>query len=167
MNMIRSRGRIFFRGKTWWLSYYVHGKEYRRSAKTADREEAQRLLDAIPSDGIADCIHRKRRRQREKTHLVLGQPIGTAAHRLRKMIIFDMCKKLSLDMCYRCHLRIEKIEELSIDHKKPYLNGDDPLRLFWDINNIAFSHSKCNSAAARRPPKLKTTPSSAIMNQDS
>jgi len=46
-------------------------------------------------------------------------------------------------------------KELSIEHITPYLDSDDPKKLFFDLNNIAFSHLKCNSGAARQTKKTK------------
>ncbi|MEK7738413.1 MAG: hypothetical protein AAB326_00060 [Pseudomonadota bacterium] len=34
---------------------------------------------------------------------------------------------------------------MSTDHKEKWL--DSNINLFWDINNIAFSHMKCNTSA--------------------
>jgi hypothetical protein len=50
---------------------------------------------------------------------LLGEPLGTANHRLRKSILFDLIQKLELDYCYRCRDRIDDIAHLSIEHKKP------------------------------------------------
>lgn len=72
----------------------------------------------------------------------LGMPFGTANNRLRKAILFHLLKTYDLDVCFQCGKKIENIEELSIEHKIPWLNGD--ATLFWDIENIAFSHLKCN-----------------------
>lgn len=83
---------------------------------------------------------------------LLGMPIGTASGRLRKSIMFVMVQRLGLDTCFRCGQRIVSVEELSIEHKVPWM-VDDPQeaqRLFYDLNNIAFSHSSCNSTAADR-----------------
>ena len=80
----------------------------------------------------------------------LGMDAGTAAHRLRKLIMFDLLKKLKLNYCYRCGAEIEKIDELSIEHKEPWLDSADPLKLFFDLNNIAFSHLSCNCSSVRR-----------------
>ena len=38
---------------------------------------------------------------------------------------------------------------MSIDHKTPWLHSEDPRGLFFDIDNIAFSHKSCNYSAAR------------------
>jgi len=41
---------------------------------------------------------------------------------------------------------IDSVEELSIEHKIPWLNNSS--ELFWDLDNIAFSHLICNTRAA-------------------
>lgn len=82
---------------------------------------------------------------------LLGMPFGTANQRLRKSIMFDLAKKCNMDTCFRCNKKIDKIEDLSIEHKVPWQNGDDPVKLFFDTDNIAFSHLSCNSAARTFP----------------
>ena len=79
----------------------------------------------------------------------LDQPFGTASQKLRKMIMFDLVKQLGKDICYRCGKKIESIEEFSIEHKEPWLHSNDPKKLFFSLDNIAFSHCKCNRKAAR------------------
>lgn len=37
-------GSVYKRGKTWWITYYVDGKQVWESAKTKDRAEARRIL---------------------------------------------------------------------------------------------------------------------------
>lgn len=77
----------------------------------------------------------------------LGIPHGTAVHRLRKIVLFHLAKKLQLDFCFRCKQRIESAEEFTMDHKDPWENVD--AELFWEIDNIAFSHKKCNYSNRR------------------
>jgi len=82
----------------------------------------------------------------EKKSEVLGMPIGTAQGKLRKMVLFHLLKKHNENFCFQCGAEIETVETLSIEHKKPWVNeGAD---LFWDIENVAFSHLSCNSGAA-------------------
>jgi hypothetical protein len=78
----------------------------------------------------------------------LGMPHGTANGRLRKMIIFHLLKELKQNFCFQCGAEIERVDELSIEHKKPWLH--ESVDLFWDLNNIAFSHLHCNISAGRR-----------------
>jgi len=84
-----------------------------------------------------------------KTEL-LGIPWGTANNRMKKMLIWHLVKQLELDQCYRCENEIETIEELSIEHKEAWQQADDPSAVFFDMENITFSHLFCNSGAARR-----------------
>jgi 5-methylcytosine-specific restriction endonuclease McrA len=93
--------------------------------------------------------HRKRQQ--------LGLTIGTASHRLRKIILFRLVQETGRDLCFRCSERIETAEELVFDHKVPWLNNS--IELFWDPDNIAFSHARCNSAARRSLKGHKFGPS--------
>lgn len=72
----------------------------------------------------------------------LGMPHGTAGGRLRKNILFHLLKKLNENVCVRCKNLIETVDELSIEHIKPWEGIS--AELFWDLNNIAFSHMRCN-----------------------
>jgi len=82
----------------------------------------------------------------------LGMPFGTANGKLRKNILFHLLKKHNENFCFRCGAEIETAETLSIEHKKPWLH--EGVDLFWDIENIAFSHLSCNSGEARRKPRV-------------
>ena len=81
----------------------------------------------------------------------LGMPVGTASNQLRKMVLFDLLKRHRENTCFRCGQEIETPDDLSIDHKTPWLDND--ASLFWDLNNVAFSHTKCNYSAAKRQKK--------------
>ena len=72
----------------------------------------------------------------------LGMPHGTATNRLRKKILFHLLKKYGENYCFRCSELIEVVDDLSIEHKKSWegISAD----LFWDLENIAFSHLFCN-----------------------
>lgn len=72
----------------------------------------------------------------------LGMPYGTATNRLRKIILFDFIKRCNEDWCFKCGVRILNLEDLSIEHKIPWLHNSS--ELFWDLSNIAFSHIWCN-----------------------
>ena len=41
----RGQGRIYLRGKVWWIRYCYRGRELRESAKTSDERKAWRFLD--------------------------------------------------------------------------------------------------------------------------
>ena len=72
----------------------------------------------------------------------LGMPWGTAANRLRKQILFALLVRYGDNTCYRCGEEINDVSDLTVEHKEPWFNVDP--ELFWDLDNIAFSHAKCN-----------------------
>jgi len=78
-----------------------------------------------------------------KKSALLGMPHGTAQHRLRKNILFHFLKKHGENYCFKCGKIIESSEDLSIEHKKAWQSGGSA-DLFWDMENIAFSHLFCN-----------------------
>ena len=75
---------------------------------------------------------------------LLGMPQGTAANRLRKMIMFKFVKELELDNCYMCNKKITDIKTFTIEHKETWQDKSNPAESFFDLDNIAFSHAKCN-----------------------
>ena len=83
----------------------------------------------------------------DKKSKVLGIPYGTAQNKLRKMVLFHLLKRYKENVCFQCGKPIETVDELSIEHKKPWLN--ESVDLYWDMNNIAFSHLHCNCGAAQ------------------
>ena len=78
----------------------------------------------------------------------LGIHVSTANARLRKMILFRLVVMTGLDNCFVCGAKISAIDELSIEHKQPWLDRDPSL--FWDLDNIAFSHRRCNRPHPRQ-----------------
>lgn len=91
---------------------------------------------------------------------------GTAMGRLRKSIMFSLVKECHKDICYRCGKPITDAGNFTIEHKIPWQNSDTPKKLFYDINNIAFSHANCNySAATRDADELRNISREAYRNR--
>ena len=88
---------------------------------------------------------------------LLGEPFGTANNKLHKAILFQMVQKLSLDICFRCGTKIEKVSDLSIEHKNSWQISPNPIVAFFDLDNIAFSHLKCNVSAPKKSTGMKPT----------
>ena len=86
---------------------------------------------------------------KEKKTKQLGMNPSTASNRLRKSILFSFAQKLGHAWCYQCATEITDIDRFTIEHKKPWLDSDNPVDTFFDLDNIAFSHAECNYAAAR------------------
>lgn len=83
----------------------------------------------------------------------LGMPFGTAYHQLRKLVLFSLLVRHNENICYKCSKVIGNAKELSIEHKKPWLHIST--ELFWDTNNVAFSHLVCNTPDRRGGYKLR------------
>lgn len=78
----------------------------------------------------------------------LGMNPSTASNRLVKDILF----KLAIDAghtCFRCQGELTR-ETFSIEHKIAWLDSKDPVSLYFDLENIAFSHHGCNVGARRK-----------------
>jgi hypothetical protein len=89
-----------------------------------------------------------------KKHLQLGMNAGTASYRLTKDLLFDFVIRAG-HVCRHCGGQIAR-EDFSIEHKTPWLDSDDPHGMFFDLENIAYSHYRCNVSAARRSKKWAT-----------
>jgi hypothetical protein len=87
----------------------------------------------------------------KEIHKQLGMPMGTACHRLKQQLFFKLLKELKKNFCYDCKKEILTANEVSVQHKKVWLHIDP--RLFWDLDNIAFSHKKCNKTERRFSPQ--------------
>ena len=72
----------------------------------------------------------------------LGMLPASAMTKLRKLILFNQLRKHNENICVRCGLVIESPKDLTIEHIKPWLGHS--VDLFWDLDNISFSHAKCN-----------------------
>jgi uncharacterized protein with PIN domain len=86
----------------------------------------------------------------------LGMDIGTATARLKKNLMFSLIVECGKDICFQCKKKIVSVDEMSIEHKIPYLHSENPQELFFGLDNISFSHLKCNVNARRKssiPPK--------------
>ncbi len=79
----------------------------------------------------------------------LGMSHGTAANRLRKSILFSLVVRLEENFCHQCGTEILSEADLSIEHKEPWLQAEDPVTSFFDLANIAFSHLSCNAGARK------------------
>jgi hypothetical protein len=78
----------------------------------------------------------------DRSSHILGMPFGTACNKLRKLVLFSLAQKLKENVCFRCKEEILNVEEFTIDHKEAWRTKG--AEWFWDLSNIAFSHSYCN-----------------------
>lgn len=91
----------------------------------------------------------KHQRRAERDREQLGIWTTAAARQLTRMVILHLLQKSEQHYCYRCGQPIEIVKNLSIEHKIPWRDSENPRELFFDLDNIAFSHRRCNSAHIR------------------
>lgn len=85
---------------------------------------------------------------RVKYEKQLGMDLGTAQHRLRKQVLFRLVKETCGIKCYRCSKDMSE-DDFTLDHKVAWRNSPKAEALFWDSDNVAWSHSVCNTQASR------------------
>lgn len=83
-----------------------------------------------------------------KKHNQLGMNYSTASGRLVKDLLFKFAIHAG-EKCHQCGGGLQR-GDFSIEHKTPWLDSADPIAMFFDLDNIAFSHLGCNAGAARR-----------------
>ncbi len=84
----------------------------------------------------------------EKKKIQLGMNPSTASGRLVKDLLWDLIKKTDQYHCCKCGLEMSR-DSFSIKHIIPWLDSDDPVKLFFDLENIYFSHHSCNVSDRR------------------
>lgn len=77
---------------------------------------------------------------------------STAQHRLVKDILWNFILETSKNKCSKCGEDMCR-KTFTIEHIVPWLHSENPLELFFDLDNITFSHLSCNISAGRRPMK--------------
>ena len=80
----------------------------------------------------------------------LGMSQGAANNKLRKQVLYRYVRLANHHFCYKCGAEIETVDEFSIEHILPWEGRDS--ELFWDLENISFSHSQCNRPHIRTGP---------------
>lgn len=84
----------------------------------------------------------------------LGMDPGTASHRLIKNLLWNFISSTGNERCFRCGQPMTR-ETFSVEHKEPWLDSSDPVGLYFNLENITYSHRVCNYKASR-PGKLPT-----------
>lgn len=79
----------------------------------------------------------------DKKSQLLGMNFSTGRARLDRDLLFKCVVELG-HKCYRCGGDLTR-EEFSVDHKDNWSLAEDPVKAFFDLDNIAFSHLHCNT----------------------
>lgn len=85
----------------------------------------------------------------DKKKQQLGMNPSTASYRLVKDILWNFIATTDSNICYHCSEPMDR-ETFSIEHIEPWLDSEDPVGLYFNLDNISFSHNSCNIRAARR-----------------
>ena len=115
------------------------GRDYFFCSRSCTATYANKIRHNTPSDGLNP--HQRRTKKMED---ILGEKLSTAKSRLNRILIFELAKKCGLDKCFRCGELIDDLDDFTVDHKESWLLSNQASKLFYDIENIAFSHGKCN-----------------------
>jgi len=85
----------------------------------------------------------------EKKTNQLGMNYSTAYNRLIRDIIWSLIVDSGRYRCCRCNEFMTR-EDYTIEHIEPWQDTEDPVKLFFSLENIGFSHHKCNMEHKRR-----------------
>lgn len=79
----------------------------------------------------------------------LGMHPSTAGARLLKDLLWKFIVDTGANSCHHCGKSMSR-EDFSIEHKTPWLDSSNPVELYFNMDNIGYSHLSCNVRAARR-----------------
>ncbi len=85
---------------------------------------------------------------RKRYEKQLGMDLGTAQHRLRKKVMFSLVEASYGTKCFRCGQGLTA-DDFTLDHRTAWRNSSNASDKFWDLGNIEWSHSVCNTQASR------------------
>jgi hypothetical protein len=83
----------------------------------------------------------------------LGMPFSKANYTLYRDIMYHLAIKSGLDLCVHCNKPLSR-DTFSVEHKISWQNSDNPVELFFSMDNIAFSHLSCNISVARKATRV-------------
>jgi len=89
----------------------------------------------------------------DKKSAQLGMSAGTASNRLVKDLLWNFIVRCGDCNCCKCGQPMAR-DTFSIEHLDPWLDSLDPVSMFFDLENIGYSHLSCNIGSARKPNKL-------------
>lgn len=87
------------------------------------------------------------RRLRPRVKAQLGVVPTTARNKLMRDLLWQSLPKPVC--CFRCTRPMTR-DTFSIEHKIPWLDKPNAVELYFDLNNVAYSHQVCNSSASRK-----------------
>lgn len=89
-----------------------------------------------------------------KKQTQLGMNPSTASNKLVKDILWKLIVQTERDTCYKCGDKMSR-ESFSIEHIQHWLDSDNPVGNYFNLDNISFTHHRCNVRDKRDTRKLK------------
>ena len=85
-----------------------------------------------------------------KTYETKRKSLGMCPSAADRMLLRKLLFKFIPDRaCHRCGEQMAE-DNFSVEHAKFWRHEPNAIKLFFDLDNIVFSHHKCNSAFTRR-----------------
>ena len=81
--------------------------------------------------------------QTKKKNEQLKMDVGTAQSQLKQMILWSLLQETGRTKCFVCKEEMS-LETFSIEHMEPWLDKENAIELFFNLQNISFSHLTCN-----------------------
>lgn len=88
-----------------------------------------------------------------KRSMLLGMSTGKATHILTRDLLFKHAQSEG-NKCFRCGGEMTR-DNFSIEHKTSWMSDPNPAESFFDLENVTYSHKKCNSKAGLISPDRK------------
>lgn len=119
-------GCVYRRGKTWWLTYYVNGKQVWESARTRDKAEARRRLHA------------------KLGQLAEGRYVGPAAER---MTFDDLMTLVVNDYKANGRRSLDMVELRTRKHLAPFFGGTRAVHITTEMVTAYIARRQAQRAA--------------------
>jgi len=103
----------------------------------------------------------RQRRHDKRRKTILGKDIGAAQRSLLRKIAFLYFYEKQKGKCFRCS-ELLSFDSWHLDHIKSWMRAVDPKASFFDLANLAASHSQCNRNARDLLAGTKTNASLKI-----
>jgi hypothetical protein len=95
-------------------------------------------------------IERKKKNHIEYAKILKVSNFSTANRILKRSILLSAAGHIGMNKCFKCKEPLT-VDDFTIAHIKPWrrcYDRDGDANLFWDIDNIALEHAKCNCVDA-------------------
>ena len=108
-------------------------------------------------------MHRHKK-HRLKAEAQLGMEMKSASTKLMRDLLWQYIENSGETLCHACGEPLCR-ETFTVEHIEKWLDSEDPAGLYFDLNNISFSHQRCNTPRIR-PQHRDVNPATKIFTKD-